>query len=174
MTKIMTAALARCLDAAMRRGPLNGFGRRTTRRKHERGRRSRRRPSCTSASGSRWSRWWSIGSAPSFRFRASTPSAFARPSSEARPSGILGMFNMFSGGAVERMAVFALNVMPYISASIIVQLMATVYPPLGEAEEGRRGGGPQAAQPVHPLPDAWFWRWCSPSASPSAWRAAGA
>ena len=43
--------------------------------------------------------------------------------------GILGMFNMFSGGAVERMAIFSLNVMPYISASIIVQLMGTVYPP---------------------------------------------
>ena len=43
--------------------------------------------------------------------------------------GILGMFNMFSGGAVERMAIFALNVGPYISASIIVQLMGTVYPP---------------------------------------------
>jgi preprotein translocase subunit SecY len=43
--------------------------------------------------------------------------------------GILGMFNMFSGGAVQRMAVFSLNVMPYISASIIVQLMGSVYPP---------------------------------------------
>ncbi|MDP1736435.1 MAG: preprotein translocase subunit SecY [Caulobacter sp.] len=43
--------------------------------------------------------------------------------------GIVGMFNMFSGGAVERMAIFALNVMPYISASIIVQLLGTVYPP---------------------------------------------
>ncbi len=52
--------------------------------------------------------------------------------------GILGMFNMFSGGAVERMAVFALNVMPYISASIIVQLMGTVYPPW---EKLRKEGG---------------------------------
>ncbi|ENZ83004.1 MULTISPECIES: preprotein translocase subunit SecY [Caulobacter] len=43
--------------------------------------------------------------------------------------GILGMFNMFSGGAVQRMAIFSLNVTPYISASIIVQLMGTVYPP---------------------------------------------
>ncbi|WP_454715313.1 preprotein translocase subunit SecY [Caulobacter segnis] len=43
--------------------------------------------------------------------------------------GILGMFNMFSGGAVSRMAIFSLNVMPYISASIIVQLMGSVYPP---------------------------------------------
>ncbi|MGH6964454.1 MAG: preprotein translocase subunit SecY, partial [Phenylobacterium sp.] len=49
--------------------------------------------------------------------------AFQGPS-----KGILGMFNMFSGGAVQRMAVFSLNVMPYISASIIVQLMGTVYP----------------------------------------------
>jgi preprotein translocase subunit SecY len=48
------------------------------------------------------------------------------------------MFNMFSGGAVERMAVFALNVMPYISASIIVQLLGTVYPPW---EKLRKEGG---------------------------------
>src|SRR3990167_6972718 len=43
--------------------------------------------------------------------------------------GILGMFNMFSGGAVEGMAIFSLNVVPYIRASIIVQLMGSVYPP---------------------------------------------
>src|SRR3982751_3360596 len=48
---------------------------------------------------------------------------------EGQAKGILGMFNMFSGGAVSRMAIFALNVMPYISASIIVQLLGTVYPP---------------------------------------------
>ena len=52
--------------------------------------------------------------------------------------GILGMFNMFSGGAVQRMAIFALNVMPYISASIIVQLLGTVYPPW---EKLRKEGG---------------------------------
>ena len=40
------------------------------------------------------------------------------------------MFNMFSGGAVERMAIFALGIMPYISASIIVQLMTAVVPQL--------------------------------------------
>ncbi len=76
-----------------------------------------------------------------------------RRPSRARPQGILGMFNMFSGGAVERMAIFALNVMPYISASIIVQLMGTVYPPWEKLQQGRRRGRPQAAQPVHPLPD---------------------
>jgi len=59
--------------------------------------------------------------------------AFQGPS-----KGILGMFNMFSGGAVQRMAVFSLNVMPYISASIIVQLMGTVYPPW---EKLRKEGG---------------------------------
>jgi preprotein translocase subunit SecY len=47
---------------------------------------------------------------------------------QSQAGGILGMFNTFSGGAVERMAVFALNVMPYISASIIVQLMSTSIP----------------------------------------------
>jgi preprotein translocase subunit SecY len=40
-------------------------------------------------------------------------------------NGVLGMFNTFSGGAVERLAIFALNVMPYISASIIIQLLAS-------------------------------------------------
>ncbi|PZR30353.1 MAG: preprotein translocase subunit SecY, partial [Caulobacter segnis] len=54
--------------------------------------------------------------------------AFARLFN-SNSEGILGMFNMFSGGAVSRMAIFSLNVMPYISASIIVQLMGTVYPP---------------------------------------------
>src|SRR3989338_7353376 len=56
--------------------------------------------------------------------------------------GILGMFNMFSGGAVERMAIFSLNVMPYITASIIVQLMGSVYPPWEKLrKEGGEGGG---------------------------------
>ena len=40
--------------------------------------------------------------------------------------GLLGMFNVFSGGAVNRMAIFALGIMPYISASIIVQLLTGV------------------------------------------------
>jgi len=57
-------------------------------------------------------------------------------------SGILGMFNMLSGGAIGRMAIFALNIMPYISASIIIQLLTTVSPHLEalkkEGEQGRR------------------------------------
>ena len=57
-------------------------------------------------------------------------------------SGILGMFDMFAGGALGRMAIFALNVMPYISASIIMQLMTTVSPQLEqlkkEGEQGRK------------------------------------
>jgi preprotein translocase subunit SecY len=56
--------------------------------------------------------------------------------------GILGMFNMFSGGALQRFTVFALNVMPYISASIIIQLFSVVSPKLEqlkkEGESGRR------------------------------------
>ena len=42
--------------------------------------------------------------------------------------GILGMFDMFAGGALRRMTIFALNIMPYISASIIMQLMTAVSP----------------------------------------------
>ncbi len=52
------------------------------------------------------------------------------------------MFNMFAGGAVERMAIFALGIMPYISASIIMQLMTSVIPSLEalkkEGEQGRK------------------------------------
>jgi preprotein translocase subunit SecY len=65
------------------------------------------------------------------------PAAFARYF-DSQSNGIFGMFNMFSGGAVRNMAIFALNVMPYISASIIVQLMGTVYPPW---EKLRKEGG---------------------------------
>jgi preprotein translocase subunit SecY len=57
---------------------------------------------------------------------------------QGQSTGIFGMFNTFSGGAVERMAIFALNVMPYISASIIVQLLATIY---GPWEKLRKEGG---------------------------------
>src|SRR5215203_2676759 len=61
---------------------------------------------------------------------------------QQQSSGILGMFNMFAGGAVERMAIFALNIMPYISASIIVQLLTAVIPSLEqlkkEGEQGRK------------------------------------
>ena len=61
---------------------------------------------------------------------------------QQQSSGILGMFNMFSGGAVERMAIFALGIMPYISASIILQLMTAVVPQLEqlkkEGEAGRK------------------------------------
>ncbi|NBX86566.1 MAG: preprotein translocase subunit SecY [Proteobacteria bacterium] len=57
-------------------------------------------------------------------------------------TGLFGMFNMFSGGALSRMAIFALNIMPYITASIIIQLLAASYPALGElkkeGEVGRR------------------------------------
>src|SRR5438445_744969 len=56
--------------------------------------------------------------------------------------GILGMFNMFSGGALRRFTIFALGIMPYISASIIMQLMTAVNPQLDqlrkEGESGRR------------------------------------
>ncbi|MAC42045.1 MAG: preprotein translocase subunit SecY [Pelagibacterales bacterium] len=54
--------------------------------------------------------------------------------------GILGMFDMFSGGALSRMTIFALNIMPYISASIIIQLMTTVSPHLGALKKDGDAG----------------------------------
>ncbi len=55
---------------------------------------------------------------------------------------LLGMFNMFSGGALQRFSIFALNVMPYITASIIIQMASMVYPPWAQirkdGESGRR------------------------------------
>ncbi len=56
-------------------------------------------------------------------------------------AGLGGVLNMFTGGAISRMGIFALGIMPYISASIIVQLLAAMYPPLiqlkKEGEQGR-------------------------------------
>jgi preprotein translocase subunit SecY len=61
---------------------------------------------------------------------------------ESQAGGILGMFNMFAGGAVARMTIFALNIMPYISAAIIMQLLTAVVPSLEvlkkEGEAGRK------------------------------------
>lgn len=69
------------------------------------------------------------------------PEALAKLFEQARGT-ILDMFNMFSGGALERVAIFALGVMPYISASIIIQLLTAVHPKLEqlkkEGEAGRR------------------------------------
>src|SRR4030066_697709 len=61
---------------------------------------------------------------------------------EGSQSSIVGLFNMFSGGALERFSLFALGIMPYISSSIIMQLMTSVIPSLDqlkkEGESGRR------------------------------------
>jgi len=61
---------------------------------------------------------------------------------QSQQGGILGMFNMFSGGALSRFTIFALGIMPYISSSIIMQLMSVVSPSLEalkkEGESGRR------------------------------------
>ena len=81
-------------------------------------------------------------SEPSSRFPGINPQAFAETFDRARRTGILGLFNTFAGGAVERMAIFALNIMPYISASIIMQLMTSVNKHLEqlkkEGEQGRK------------------------------------
>ncbi|MDH3588237.1 MAG: preprotein translocase subunit SecY [Gammaproteobacteria bacterium] len=70
------------------------------------------------------------------------PVALERFFDQMGSGSILNMFNMFSGGALERLSIFALGIMPYISASIIMQMMSVVVPSLAalkkEGEAGRR------------------------------------
>ncbi len=69
------------------------------------------------------------------------PAAVAAMFEQTRGS-IVDIFNMFSGGALSRLSIFALGVMPYISASIIIQMMSSIIPQLEqlkkEGESGRR------------------------------------
>ncbi len=91
--------------------------------------------------------WFTIGALLVYRLGTYIPLPGIDPQAWAQlfntqSGGILGMFNMFSGGGIHRMAIFALNIMPYISASIIMQLMTTVSPQLEalkkEGEAGRK------------------------------------
>jgi preprotein translocase subunit SecY len=70
------------------------------------------------------------------------PDAFRQTFEQGAGQGIFGMFDMFAGGAVHRMAIFALNLIPYITASIVVQVLGTAIPRLEalkkEGESGRR------------------------------------
>jgi preprotein translocase subunit SecY len=61
-------------------------------------------------------------------------------------TGILGMFDMFSGGALGRMTIFALNIMPYITASIIMQLMTAIVPSLETMKKDGEAGRKQINQ----------------------------
>jgi len=91
--------------------------------------------------------WFTLGALFVYRLGTYIPLPGINPDALAQvfhqqSQGIVGMFNMFSGGAVGRMAIFALAIMPYISASIIVQLMTSVSPTLEalkkEGEQGRQ------------------------------------
>lgn len=91
--------------------------------------------------------WFTLGALLVYRFGTYIPLPGINPDALAQAfqqhsGGVLGLFNMFAGGAVGRMAIFALGIMPYISASIIVQLMTSVVPTLEalkkEGESGRK------------------------------------
>jgi preprotein translocase subunit SecY len=91
--------------------------------------------------------WFTLGALLVFRLGTYIPLPGINPDAiadifKSQQGGVLGLFNMFSGGAVGRLAIFALNIMPYISASIIIQLLTTVSPQLEalkkEGESGRR------------------------------------
>jgi preprotein translocase subunit SecY len=91
--------------------------------------------------------WFTLGALIVYRLGTYIPlpgidSAALAATFNQHRGGMLDMFNMFSGGALERMTIFALNIMPYISASIIMQLMTAVSPKLEalkkEGEAGRK------------------------------------
>jgi preprotein translocase subunit SecY len=91
--------------------------------------------------------WFTLGALLVYRLGTYIPLPGIDPNAwdqifQSQSGGILGMFNMFAGGGIHRMAIFALNIMPYISASIIIQLMTTVSPTLEqlkkEGEQGRK------------------------------------
>ena len=91
--------------------------------------------------------WFLLGALVVFRIGAHIPVPGIDPVVladlfKSQKNGILGMFNMFSGGALSRFTIFALGIMPYISASIIMQLAAIAVPQLEqlkkEGEAGRR------------------------------------
>ena len=91
--------------------------------------------------------WFTLGALVIYRLGTYIPLPGIDPAAFAanftgKQQGILQLFNMFSGGAVQRMAIFALNIMPYISASIIIQLLSSVLPSLEtlrkEGESGRK------------------------------------
>jgi len=91
--------------------------------------------------------WFTLGALIVYRLGTYIPLPGIDPAALAsvfqqQQSGLLGVFDMFSGGEVGRMAIFALAIMPYISASIIIQLMTTVSPHLAqlkkEGEQGRK------------------------------------
>ena len=91
--------------------------------------------------------WFTLGALIVYRIGTFIPMPGINPLAfaenfKASSQGILGMVNLFAGGAIERMAIFALNIMPYISASIIMQIMGSLSPTLvalkKEGEQGRK------------------------------------
>jgi preprotein translocase subunit SecY len=91
--------------------------------------------------------WFTLGALIIYRLGTYIPLPGIDPAAfeanfTGNKQGVLELFNMFAGGAVQRMAIFALNIMPYISASIIIQLLTTVFPTLEalkkEGEMGRK------------------------------------
>jgi preprotein translocase subunit SecY len=91
--------------------------------------------------------WFTLGALLVYRLGTYIPLPGINPEALAQAfnnaqNGLLGMFNMFAGGAVGRMAIFALGIMPYISSSIVIQLLTSIVPRLDqlkkEGEQGRK------------------------------------
>ena len=78
--------------------------------------------------------WFTVGALIVFRLCSFVPIPGVDPVAlsglfKQTSGGVLDFFNMFSGGALQRMSIIALGIMPYITASIVVQLMGSIYEP---------------------------------------------
>ena len=121
------------------------------------------RPTSTSAPSSKATElkkriWFTLGALIVYRLGTYIPVPgvdrlrHGRAAAAARRRHPRHVRHVLAAARCGRMTVFALNIMPYISASIIVQLMSAAIPSL-EALKKEGESGPQEAQPVHPLPD---------------------
>ena len=95
--------------------------------------------------------WFTLGALLIYRLGTYIPLPGVDPQAvnalfEQNQGGIIGMFNLFAGGAVGRMAIFALNIMPYITASIIIQLLTSAVPHL---EHLKKEGGEQGRKQIN-------------------------
>jgi preprotein translocase subunit SecY len=104
--------------------------------------------------------WFTLGVLVLFRFLSFVPIPGVDPAAmaalfETQSGGVLDIFNTFSGGALERMSVIALGLMPYITASIVVQLMGSMYEPWKQLKKEGEAGARSSTNIPATSPSRW-------------------
>ncbi len=117
--------------------------------------------------------WFTLGALIVYRFGTYIPIPGVDASILAevfaqQQGGVLGLFDMFAGGALSRMSIFALNIMPYISAAIIMQLLTAVSPKLEALRRKANRAGRRSTST--PATARCCWRRCRASGLQAAWR----